>query len=133
MRATRLAFLPILLGATVGLSAPACATPMGAAAQVGQEGPTVSVAVENRADTGTHVYVLQEGHMVPLGYVEAGASETLTVPPAAIESGQGIRLVADAVASTDWYQSDPVSIDTGSEVAFTIESDLDRSTVTVRD
>lgn len=132
MRAIRLAFLPILLGTTVGLSAPACATPMGAA-QVGQEGPTVSVAVENRADTGTHVYVLQEGHMVPLGYVEAGASETLTVPPAAIESGQGIQLVADAVASTDWYRSDPVSVDAGSEVAFTIESALDRSTVTVRD
>ena len=132
MRVMRLAFLPILLGATLGLPASSWATPMGAAAQVGQEGPTVSVAVENRADTGTHVYVLQEGHMVPLGFVEAGASETLTIPPAAIESSPEIQLVADAVASTDWYQSDPVSIEGGSEVAFTIESELDRSTVTVR-
>lgn len=130
MSATKLGFVSVLLGITVVLSSSACAAPM-ASAEDGREGATVSVTVQNRADTDAHVSVLQEGHMVHLGFVERGSSETLTIPRAAIQSNQRIRLVADAVASTDWYQSDPVPVDPESDIVFAIESRIDRSTVSV--
>ncbi|MDX1567734.1 MAG: hypothetical protein R3223_08025 [Longimicrobiales bacterium] len=128
MRAIRLAIVPVLLGVAAVL-----AKPSDGVAQASQEGPTVSVTAENRASAGAHVYVIQEGHMVPLGFLEPGASGTLTIPTAVVESGEAIELVADLLQTADWYKSEPVTVRPETELVFTIESPVDRSTVSVRD
>lgn len=128
MSAVRIALVLVLLGASV-----AFATPMHGVAQEGQQEPTAEVVVQNRASTDAHVYVLQEGHMVALGFVESGANETLTIPPPLVRLGGPIRLIADALESAEWYKSDAVTVRPGSEVDFTIEGDFNRSTVSVRD
>lgn len=130
MSASRLALVSVLLVALAGLASPVHGA---VEAEEDRQGAMVTVNVENRADTDAHVYALQDGHMVPIGFVEAGGNATLTVPSAAVESGEGIQLVADAVASPEWYQSDPVPIEPEDEVDFTIASDLENSTVEVRD
>lgn len=128
MRAIRTALMPVLLGAVATMT-----MPMGGAAQEGQQGPSVSVAAENRASAGVHVYVIQGGHMVPLGFLEPAASEILTIPAAVIESGEPVQLVADLLQSTEWYKSDPVTVSPETELDLTIESEVDRSTVSLRD
>lgn len=127
MSALRIALVPLLLG--VGAT---MAMPVDGTAQEGRQGPTVTVVAENQASVGAHVYVIQRGHMVHLGFVEPGAGETLTIPSAAIQSEEPIQLVADLLRTPDWYKSDPVTVRSGAELAFTIESEVDRSTVSVR-
>lgn len=122
----------VLVAVLLGVAA-AFVVPTGGTAQEGQQGPPMSVVAENRANSGAHVYAIQGGHMVPVGFLEPGASGTLTVPSAAIESGEPIRLVADLLQSTEWFRSDPVTVRPETELVFTIESPVDRSTVSVRD
>lgn len=128
MSAIRLALVSVLLLAGVGLASPAQG-----GVHEDRQTAAVTVHVENRAATDAHVYVLQQGHMVPIGFVEAGESATLTAPWAAVESGREIRLVADAVASTQWFQSEPVGIEPDDEVDFLIARDLEGSSVSARD
>lgn len=128
MSASRIAIALVLLGTSVAFG-----TPMRGVAQEDEQGPTVEVAVQNDAVSGAHVYVLQEGHLVPLGFVEAAGNETFTIPPVLVGTAEPIHLVADALRSTDWYKSDAVAVRPGNALAFTIARDLNRSTVTVRD
>ena len=128
MSASRLALVSVLLLAGLGLASPA----QGVVHEDHQR-PAVTVHVENRAATDAHVYVLQQGHMVPIGFVEAGESATLTAPWAAVESDPEIRLVADAVTSSEWFQSEAVGVEPDDEVDFLIARDLDGSSVSVRD
>jgi len=127
MSARKLALLPVLLGASVAL-----ATPTHGAAQEGPEGQNVNVSVQNRMSGDVRVYVLQHGHMVPLGLVAGAGHQTFKLPPGFKPSDEGIQLLADPLASTDWYESDPLTIHQGGVVDFTIASSLDQSSVSVR-
>lgn len=126
MSAIRTALVPVLLGVLV-----AAAVPTHGAAQEGQRGSTADVVVSNRASSGTHVYLLQEGHMVPLGFLDAGATETLSIPPIFVESGEAIRLLADPIEATEWFESEPLAVRSGNEIRLTVEPDFERSTVAV--
>lgn len=127
-RAMQLALVSFLLGVTA-----ACAAPMtdGSRMAPGQEGPSADVTVRNEAGTGAHVYALQNGHMVPLAFVDPGADETVSLPSVFVQPGDPLRLVVDLLESTDYHRSDPVTVDSGSRVTFTIRADLDASTVSV--
>ena len=125
MSASRVALLSVLLGASVAL-----ATPVHGVAQEGPEGQKVQVVTHNRSSGKVWVYVLQEGHMIPLGLVDAMGNATLSIPPAYAHSGMEIQLVADPLGSAAWFKSDPVRIRDGqSSLAFTIASDLHSSSV----
>ncbi len=126
MSARRLALLPILLGASVAL-----ATPTHGVAQEGSEGQNVHVSVQNRMSGSVRVYVLQQGHMVPLGLVAGAGHETFALPPGFKLSDEGIQLLADPLGSTDWYKSDPVTVHPGGAVDFTVANSLDKSSVSV--
>ena len=121
------AFRNVLVAVLLGVTAAAAAPTSG----VAQEGPTADVVVTNSGDSGVHVYVLQEGHMVPVGFLEAGATETLDVPPVFLETGEPVQLLADRVQSTEWFKSEPVAVEAGSEIRLTVEPAIDRSSVTV--
>lgn len=127
-RAMQLVLVPFLLGVTA-----TCAQPMteGSRMALGQEGPSADVTVRNEASTGAHVYALQNGHMVPVAFVDPGAEETVSLPPVFVQSGDPLRLVVDPLESTEHHQSDPVTVDSGSRITFTIRDDLDASTVSV--
>lgn len=127
-RAMKLALVPFLLGVTA-----MCAQPMTEGARVapGGAGPSAEVTVRNEASTAAHVYALQNGHMVPVAFVDPGAEETVSIPPPFVQSGDPLQLVVDSLASTDYHQTDPVTVDSESRITFTIRDDLDASTVSV--
>ena len=104
-----------------------------ALAQEGPRGRAVDLAVENRAAMPARVYVLQAGHMVPLGLVEGGASDRLVLPALFVESGEPMQLVADLIGTGGgWYASDPVSVGPTATVELTIERDPAGVVVAVR-
>lgn len=126
MSARRIALLSVLLGLAVTL-----ATPPQVVGQEGPAGQAVDVVVQNRTSWDVRVYALQEGHMVPLGLVTDMARATYPLPQAFMQAGEPIHLVADPIEPTTWYKSDPVRVRPAQGIEFTIESDLDRSTVSV--
>ena len=125
--ARRLALLSVLVGV-----ASAGAPPVRGLAQEGPAGPSVDVSVQNRSDTAARVYVLQKGHMVPVGLVEGGAAETLALPPLFAETEEPIQLIADLLGRTGWYKSEPVPLGPAGTLEMVIESDPARSVVTTR-
>lgn len=121
------ALLSILLVAPIALTSPARV--------LGQEGPqsrAVDVAVANHTDAPTQVYVIQNGHMVPMGLVGGMANETLRLPRFLVGSAEPIRLVADLIGTERWHESDPVSVQRPTMLEFTIDRNLARSTVVSR-
>ena len=126
MSASKLALLPILLGASIAL-----ATPAQGVAQEGQQGQTTfSVVAHNRETGKVWVYVLQGGHQIPLGLVDGMGSATLSIPAPYAKTGDEIRLLADPLDSTDWYKSEPVTL-SGAKRTLTLDiaAQLDHSSV----
>ena len=123
----RSALLSILLVAPIALTSPAHV--------LGQEGPRsrgVDVAVANQTDALARVYVIQNGHMVPMGMVGGTANGTLRLPRFLVGSAEPVRLVADLIGSERWHESDPVSVQHPTTLKFTIDRNLARSTVVSR-
>lgn len=128
----RLALVPVLLGwMAVSTACGGVRARAGTGRGPAQEGPTVDLAVQNEGSSGAHVYALQEGHMVPVGFVDAGGAETLTLPPFFVESGDPLQVVVDLLGSPDFFQSEALSIEFGSRVSLTILDEVDRSTLSV--
>jgi hypothetical protein len=125
MSARAIALVTVLLGVT-GLFRPA----PGTAQQEGQRGQA-ALTVQNHAPASVRVYVLQAGHMVPAGTVDAGADEALSIPPAFLESDEPIRLLAERIGGDSWYESDPVRIRSSSRVSLSVAEAIERSSVSV--
>jgi hypothetical protein len=125
MRASRRALLSILLAMTVAWGAPT----RGA----GQQDPqrdTVEVIAQNRTAFDVRVYVLQEGHLVPLaGVVPEMGDVTLSLPPVFDESAGPIQLVADLIGSDAWHTSEPITVNGRDRIEFTIEDEVSRARV----
>lgn len=126
MSARRIALVTILLG-VIGAGAPS----PGAGQQEGQQGQAAHLAVQNRSAERVRVYVLQAGHMVPVGMVESAGDSTLSIPPAFLSSGEQVQLVAERVGGGSWYKSGPLTIGASSRVALRIAEDIARSSVSV--
>lgn len=129
MRASmlRVALLFVLLGAPIALT-----TPVQGSGQEGSQRQGVDVAVQNHTDLPTRVYVLQHGHMVPVGLVEAKASETMALPDFFAQSEEPVKLVADLIGADRWHESDLVAFQAPTTLHFNIEDNLARSTVVSR-
>lgn len=131
MSARRLAQLTVLLGWSVlgALAGPAASAQE--ATRSAASGESVSVRVRNQSSSYVRVYVLQGGHMVPLGLVESRAEATLEIPPAFFQSAAGIQLIAERVSASGWYKSDPVTVRPPRGVTLTVQEDIARSSVSV--
>jgi hypothetical protein len=127
MSACRTALAAVLLGVS-GLFVTA---PGAAGQQEGPQGDGVSLTVRNEANDLVRVYVLQAGHMVPIGTVQASADTTLTIQPSFLESGEEIQLMAEPVGGTTFYRSDPVAVRASSRVALSVSADVEGSSVEV--
>lgn len=129
MRANMLksTLLSVLLVAPIALASPARVHGQEASRSQG-----VDVAVTNQTDALTRVYVIQRGHMVPMGLVGGMTSETLRLPRFLVGSAEPVRLVADLIGSERWHESEPVSVQHPTTLKFTIDRNLARSTVVSR-
>ena len=124
MRASKLALLSVLLGTMFA--------PTMSARVVAQGKPQEAmVDVENETSYDVHVYLLQKGHMVELGFVPSTRDSDLAIPAGVASWEEPVQFVADLVGSPDWYMTDPVTVDPSEDMQFTIESNLGNSSIVV--
>ena len=124
MSARKVALLSILLAWSATLVMPIQGT--------AQE-ETATVAVESRLDAKVWVSLLQGGHMVPLGLVDEMGTSTFSIPEFFVQEGVPTHLVADVLGSNDWHRTEALTIAPSTRITFTIDSEVERSTVVVGD
>lgn len=128
---TRAVLLLVLVGATA-----AC----GALSRGPEDGPPrstfdsdpVTVSVENLSWSTMHVYVAAGGQWESLGQVGSQVTETYEVPSGILGSVKEIRLAADPVGRVEAYFSDPILVEPGDRVEWTLQNNLALSSVMVR-
>lgn len=92
----------------------------------------VTVNVRNLAWTSIHVYAISGAAWQSLGVLTSQGEETYEIPPGVIGARREIRLAADPVGSSRAYISDPIHVEDGDRVMWTIQDNLALSSVTVR-
>ena len=125
MSSSRVALAAVLLGVS-GLFAPAPGM-----AQEGPQEEGARLTVQNDAPGIVRVYVLQAGHMAPVGTVEASRDTTLTIPAPFVEAAEEVQLVAEPVGGESWFMSEPVEVRASSRVALNVSANIAGSSVSV--
>lgn len=96
------------------------------------EGEDISVRIENNAWDAIHVYVVAGSRWNSLGVVSSQGRSDYTVPSSSLGGRGEIRLVADPIGSTEGYFSDPILVEPGDRVEWTLQNNLSLSSVMVR-
>lgn len=88
--------------------------------------------VHNRNWQDMHVYVLAGGQRWSLGMVTSLAERTFDLPDGVFGSAGDIIFLADPVGSVVVYHSDPVLLEPGDRVQWTLQNRLSHSSLFVR-
>lgn len=92
----------------------------------------VTVEVVNQNWQDMHVYVLASGQRRSLGMVTSQNSELFELPRSALAADRDIVFIADPIGSVVAFVSDPVLVQPGDQVRWTIQNRLRHSSVFVR-
>src|SRR5687767_5448443 len=118
----------LLLGcACGGSSAPAGVAPVGHAERFGG----VQLVLNNRHWLDVVVRVEHDGEFTRIGQVAAASSGRFRVPAWVMGSSGYVRFVADPIGSPERSATDWVNVWGGQTVEWTLESQLDRSSLLV--
>jgi hypothetical protein len=118
------------LSAAVVISMAGCARQTGAAGDSSLDLEPVELAVANHNWLDVVVFVVHGGQRTRLVTVTAAKSTTAMIPTFALRNDQ-IRLLAHAVGNPETFLSEPISVRRGMRITWTLESDLNRSSVAV--
>ena len=91
----------------------------------------VQLVLNNRHWLDVVVRVEHDGETTRIGQVAAASSARLSVPSWAMGSSGYVRFLADPIGSPDRSSTDWVNIWRGQTVEWTLESQLDRSSILV--
>lgn len=94
------------------------------------EGEAV-VRVQNLNWSTVHVYVLAGGQRHSLGMVTSTGEETFAIPRGAFATSRELVFLADPVGNVVAYMSDPVLVQPGDRVEWTIHNNLSQSSISV--
>lgn len=97
-----------------------------------EEKPGITVEVENLAWKNIHVYAISGSSWTSLGVLSSQDEETYELPRGFVGGRREIRLAADPVGSNQAYISDPIQVEPGDVVGWTIQDNLALSSVFVR-
>jgi len=127
MRATRTALYGVMMAAALG----AC-RPKGAATSVEPDPDRpVVVEVENHFHGDVIIYFMRGTQRQRLGMVTALSTSAFTFPWRRLGAGGNNRLLAYPLAGARAYASDPLNLQPGQSIKWTLEADLDRSSLVV--
>lgn len=117
----------------VGLTGPGCSTPGAGepAAEIEVPAEGLGVTVHNQNWATVHCYLLLDSRSVSLGQVSTNRVETFIVDPGVLGSRRSVRLLADPVGSTDAFMSDPILVEPGDRIEWTLRNPLDQSSIHV--
>ena len=90
----------------------------------------VAVEVENHNWNDITIYLMAGGLPYRLGMVTAFSNATFAFPSQRLLTGSGLRLRALPVAGQP-FTSEPILVQPGQAITWTLENDLDRSSFTV--
>ena len=97
------------------------------------ESTMVTVNVVNHNSLDMTIYTVRQGFRDRLGSVTAATTGTFRVRLRQLGAGGDLQLFADPIGSTRGYTSEIVHLFVGQTVDWTLESDLARSFLSVRD
>lgn len=106
--------------------------------QPGEAGPSaerdeaITVHVQNNAWSAIHVYAVMGAQWESLGVVSSQSSEDYTIPRGMTGARGEMRLVADPIGSNQGFFSDPILVEPGDRVEWTLQNNLSLSSVFVR-
>jgi hypothetical protein len=104
----------------------------GAATSVEPDPDTpVVVEVESHYYGDVIIYLMRGTQRQRLGMVTALSTAAFTFPWRRLGAGGSSRLLAYPLAGPRAYASDPLNVQPGQSIKWTLESDLDRSSLTV--
>lgn len=92
----------------------------------------ITVLVKNNAWSSIHVYVVAGGQWSSLGVVSSQNRSDYTVPRSMLGGRNEIRLVADPIGSNRGYFSDPILVEPGDQVEWTLQNNLNLSSIMIR-
>jgi hypothetical protein len=92
---------------------------------------TVAVEVESHFQGDIIIYLVQGGQRERLGTVTALSRAQFSFPYRRLQMSSTTRLMAYPLAGAQAYLSDPLLVQPGQYVSWTLESDLDRSSLAV--
>lgn len=98
----------------------------------GEEPRELTVHVKNNSWSAIHVYVVASGQWESLGVVASQNTADYAVSRSRLGGRGEIRLVADPIGSTQGYFSDPILVEPGDRVEWTLQNNLSLSSVFVR-
>jgi hypothetical protein len=127
MHALRAVWLGLVLAAAVG----ACRSKGGTAEVEPDPNTSVLVEVENHYHGDVVIYLLQGSQRDRLGMVTALSKAAYTFPYRRLGTSGNTRLLAYPIAGRRAYTSEPLLVQPGQSVSWTLESDLDRSSLAV--
>lgn len=87
--------------------------------------------IENHHWLDVDVFVLHDGQRSHLGSVSATSTSVFTLPRSMIGSMGEVRLIADPVGERGTLTTDIIVVKPGTQVYWTLESSLDRSSLAV--
>ena len=125
-----------LSAATLGAllyAAPACWWHRKPSAQAVVAAPAGEIALQvtNHNYLDVVVYVLHDGQRTRIGTVTGSSSQVFYLPVRLLGQGHEIQLYGDAIGSPDFARTERLIIQPGQYIEWTLESDLNRSSVGV--
>ena len=89
------------------------------------------LTVHNNYRADVTIYVIGEGQPVRVGIATAAATTSFDVAARLLGQGRQLRLRADPIGSRTVHTSEMIHAGSGQRVAWTLETDLSRSSVAV--
>lgn len=91
----------------------------------------VPVEVESHFMGDVVIYLVRGSDRQRIGMVTALSTAEFSIPWRRLTSSEGNRLLAYPIAGRAAYASDPLVLQPGQSIKWTLESDLDRSSLAV--
>lgn len=89
----------------------------------------LAVTVHNQNWSTVHCYLLLDTRSVSLGQVSTNRAETFTVRSTVLGSHRSVRLLADPIGSTDSYTTEPILIEPGDRIEWTLRNPFSLSSI----
>lgn len=123
-----------LAGVLAGVVAAGCATGGAGAGrdEADRRDAPVTLFVKNYNWSTVHVYVIALGETISMGQLTSMDTATYMLPRSVLGGARQIRLLADPIGSRTAFMSEPVLIEAGDRVEWTIQNQLSQSSVMVR-
>jgi hypothetical protein len=89
------------------------------------------LVVESYNWLDAHLYLVRDGMLTSLGFVNGPGNAEFALPSMAVAAGSDVRVLVLPIGGTQTYLSPMLVINPGDEVQMTIENDLSLSTAAV--